>query len=409
MKKIILGYNEFDENKMTQRNPNGYLSMDAYNKVNSVNLTTFTDYFTGLFMHSNLFEFRDINNINKEENYIYPMWVTTDSVLFIPEKVLGDIKNGKCIIMLNSIHETAFYNYAFFIASLLYGKYKIPYESMFLFNGGRLSETIPKPIKTIDANCFESWYNFKLEEKLEEEIKNDIKEKRIRKYKFNCLNRVCKLHRAYLAYSLYDIARNDDVLYTFSSYAYDHFRTTEEIKNMLWYDCKINDEERLNQFLSSIPWIYDLNVVTPEFDSTAIKYDIYKNSYLSVITESTYYDIDGLAFITEKTFKTMRMYQPFIMVGPSENLLQLKKWGYETFEEIIDERYAEVKDPQIRLDLIINEIRKWYSYKHSELSKKILLVYDKLEHNARNLEYRASKKDMEIYKLLMKEIYRTEA
>ena len=82
----------------------------------------------------------------------------------------------------------------------------------------------------------------------------------------------------------------------------------------------------------------------------------FEQSLLSVITETTYED--GDVFISEKTFKAIAHGHPFIIVGPAESLQVLRRMGFETFSDIIDESYDAEYEAIPRMDKIIAELKR---------------------------------------------------
>ena len=85
--------------------------------------------------------------------------------------------------------------------------------------------------------------------------------------------------------------------------------------------------------------------------------DMYKNSWFSIITESSYFDYEHSVFISEKTFKPIACMQPFIIVGSKHSLQYLRKLGYKTFSPYIDESYDELEDSD-RFTAIIESIKQ---------------------------------------------------
>jgi len=107
----------------------------------------------------------------------------------------------------------------------------------------------------------------------------------------------------------------------------------------------------------------NINQVTPT-DSTRyyefverILDEVYLNSWVSVITESSYFDYEHSVFISEKTFKPIACMQPFIIVGSKHTLKYLRKLGYKTFEGFIDESYDDLDDRERFLG-IVNSLEK---------------------------------------------------
>lgn len=108
--------------------------------------------------------------------------------------------------------------------------------------------------------------------------------------------------------------------------------------------------------------------------------DMYKNSWVSLVVESSFFKFEHSNFISEKSFKPIAAMQPFITVGSRGTLKYLKRLGYKTFHPFIDESYDDKPDEERFLAII-------------ETLKKIEAIEDKaawfnsmrdiLEHNHR--------------------------
>lgn len=88
-----------------------------------------------------------------------------------------------------------------------------------------------------------------------------------------------------------------------------------------------------------------------------ILYDMYKNSWLSIVAETSYFEYGHATFISEKTFKPLASMQPFIIVGMQGTLKYLRKLGYKTFHPYIDESYDDLPDNE-RFAAIAEAIKK---------------------------------------------------
>lgn len=108
-----------------------------------------------------------------------------------------------------------------------------------------------------------------------------------------------------------------------------------------------------------------------EFSSfiTRILDDVYEQTWVSLITESSYFEQEESVFISEKTFKAIAAMHPFIIVGSKHSLKYLRKLGYKTFVGFIDESYDDLNDED-RFTAIIKSLNKiknipdklnWYS------------------------------------------------
>lgn len=114
----------------------------------------------------------------------------------------------------------------------------------------------------------------------------------------------------------------------------------------------------------------------------------YKESYFSVVSETTFYYKDSLTnsrFLSEKTFKPILFKHPFILVTVPKSLRVLKKLGYRTFSPFIDESYDEEVNDNVRMLLIAKEIERLCNLTETELETFLISVKEICEHNYNTL------------------------
>ena len=91
--------------------------------------------------------------------------------------------------------------------------------------------------------------------------------------------------------------------------------------------------------------------------------DIYLNTYLSIVTESVFFQEEiefPSGYLSEKIWKPIGHCQPFILAGPSKSLQYIReRFGYKTFHPYIDESYDVVDNDIERIKLIQIEIDKF--------------------------------------------------
>lgn len=80
--------------------------------------------------------------------------------------------------------------------------------------------------------------------------------------------------------------------------------------------------------------------------------DHYLKTFFSIVTES-YFDSTSRLFLTEKTWKPILNYHPFVILGQSGTLKYLKKEGFDIFEDIFDSSYDKVHSKKVRFTMII--------------------------------------------------------
>ena len=100
----------------------------------------------------------------------------------------------------------------------------------------------------------------------------------------------------------------------------------------------------------------------------------YNDTYFSLVAETTK-DLLGGTHVTEKSFKPMAYYHPFIVWGQPGTLHFLKDLGFETFENLFDESYDLIQNDQDRLSAVINNVKSFQKHKYDSLT------LEKLAHN----------------------------
>ena len=115
---------------------------------------------------------------------------------------------------------------------------------------------------------------------------------------------------------------------------------------------------------------------------------------INIITETFRYhygisDTDihhqTMFFITEKTYRTILMKQPFILFSNPHALKYLKNDGYRTFSPFIDESYDSIENLADRQNAIIDEFKRLHSMKESEFNELLDKCREIAEYNYTNL------------------------
>jgi hypothetical protein len=96
--------------------------------------------------------------------------------------------------------------------------------------------------------------------------------------------------------------------------------------------------------------------------------------------------------LTEKIFKPLINFQPFIFVAFPGALKLLRELGFKTFDGYIDESYDDETDNGIRMNLIIKEIDRLCKMSKEDIHKWYWQMEDILVHNHKTLlEYNKTK------------------
>ena len=107
----------------------------------------------------------------------------------------------------------------------------------------------------------------------------------------------------------------------------------------------------------------------------------YQRSWFSVVTESEM--ASRPVRVTEKVFKPLLNFHPFVVLGNPGSLDILRGLGFETFPELFDETYDTVADPRARFDMAYAQVARLCRMDEAELARLDARVAAKVEHNAR--------------------------
>lgn len=100
---------------------------------------------------------------------------------------------------------------------------------------------------------------------------------------------------------------------------------------------------------------------------------LHQSSFLHLVTE-TVFDYPHNSF-SEKTWKPIVNFRPFIIVGPPHSLRDLQALGFKTFSNWWDEGYDKIVDPLLRMKAIIDVLKKICGHTLEDL----LRIYDDME------------------------------
>jgi hypothetical protein len=216
-------------------------------------------------------------------------------------------------------------------------------------------------------------------------FKNNYKITQNKKLYFLCCNQRANHIRQSLYYFFHKFHLIDESYFSYlgnlSNSVYNSYDEIHDViikNNISWYSKNVD----YKTLLAKIPF-------------STIKNDSYKNNglnlpdsfmfqdtFCSVITET--YDVEKYGFLSEKTFKAIAGYHPFIIYGNQGNLKILKELGFKTFGDYWDESYddfSQIDQFEMILHLLL-EIKNWPVDKINLIYKKMIPI---LEYNYNHL------------------------
>ena len=105
----------------------------------------------------------------------------------------------------------------------------------------------------------------------------------------------------------------------------------------------------------------------------------YLNSYFSIVTETGF--PEPSRFATEKVFRPILHFHPFIVYGSEGTLSMLRDLGFKTFSPFIDESYDNEKTTFRRMQKITKEVNRICSMSKEDIHKWYYKMEDILIHN----------------------------
>ena len=213
--------------------------------------------------------------------------------------------------------------------------------------------------------------------------------------KFLNLNRRWRIHRPLLYTLMKDKNLTDQAYVSFAKS--DDNKTWpmvyRQLKNMYSYHKKITRILDKNEDVVNTPDLYldtqDLVTNRAMHENSIDGY--YLQTMFSVVAETTYHE--NVVFFSEKTFKTIAMKHPFILVTSPNSLKHLREIGYKTFHPMIDESYDKIIDPGDRMIAIVNEIERICNLEGPALEEWLKSVKTVTDYNFNVLK---NKKDLRI-------------
>lgn len=107
--------------------------------------------------------------------------------------------------------------------------------------------------------------------------------------------------------------------------------------------------------------------------------EIYKNSLLTVITETIF--LHDVAFITEKIFKPITMGHPLILFASQGTLRCLEDMGFRTDWCGIDPAYNDIQDNVERFNATQQVLNDWIALPQEEKIARLEKSMDTIQHN----------------------------
>ena len=320
-------------------------------------------------------------------------------------KYLSDLQNNKALLLLDQTHEGYTHRnlFSWFYSEL--SKYKIS-PAQIIYTSGDLngikqhddfadSNNIPPDNRMfVQPYAAFQWMIYSIQHQLKvnefhtytETIDNLIQYKKdnidkIRPY--NCLQKRSRPHRCWVWKKLYDMDLVRHGIVSSNLPDSRHTFAFEGVPSL--------EQEEFVRVCKDLPLIHGYDKVK-ENDNfvdqcgghfiSKLNREIMADSFVSVVSEAMFGDDSGQGqcFLSEKTFKPISEFHPFIIIGDKGSLSHIRSMGYKTFDKWWDEGYDELPTWQ-RLDAIMKIVKNLSEMNNTQLMEMYLDMQDVLTYN----------------------------
>lgn len=227
---------------------------------------------------------------------------------------------------------------------------------------------------------------------------------KLKPYNFLCFNRVSRIHRCILVARLIQHKLLDKCLISFHG--------SDNMSVELDMYAKQNKYTTEHEILAKNDHLFPLVLNRSShrdnpIDTQPDDMQYYANSYVSLVSETVFYDQSlisdfmGGVFFSEKIYKPILCKHPFILLASTGALRELRACGYKTFHPYIDESYDLCQDDDARMDMLVAEINRLSSFTDEQWLQFQKSVAPILEYNHNLL---LAPKDLRVTKDLLDHI-----
>lgn len=213
-----------------------------------------------------------------------------------------------------------------------------------------------------------------------------------RKKKALILNRRLRFHRLIILSALAADGLLDNTLSSFDLKMQFELNFIELLLEWRKQNKLITDELFVKKICSGFKIINTIKKNTLDYEDLnnviGLGYEtknLYEDTYFSVVTE-TLFDENEM-FVSEKTYKPILHFHPFVIVGSPHTLNYLKSYGFKTFNKWWDESYDEIENTNDRMLAVYDTIQTLIKKSDEEWLSMYSEMQDILIHNNKVLFY----------------------
>lgn len=339
----------------------------------------------------------NIKHLNEPIEFTYKnnkyLWNFID---VIPEKIINLLKLGKVKLLLSMTHDPVSTTKDIVEFLKILKEKNISYKDVIFVGGSKIKnwENLPNDFNLYHAFIFiKSYIRNKPIEKSYGSLgyesqwvsEKDLNERIERKYKFISFNRAMqKSHRAIFGYIYEKYNLENHGIFSFLQ---GDEESKIKIAQIIRQNYKNADSSIIENFVGKLPIEVDTQHLSPQekmgFATDLNKLDFYKESYINIVTETTF---NNEVFLSEKIMRPLANYQPFLVFASVGTLEELKSLGFKTFNPIINEEYDTIENMDERFASLEKEIDRLNKMTIGEIHNLYYSIKDILIHNRNILE-----------------------
>lgn len=169
---------------------------------------------------------------------------------------------------------------------------------------------------------------------------------------------------------------------TRETHSWDHFFSNFLNKDNLFYPLLNKNKNKIYKIKNLVVDTQDVhnnNLVAP---FNVMSEQFYCSSFFSIVAETYFYKEENAGLcLTEKIFKPMAFYHPFIVLAKPKTIALLKSIGYRTFHPFINEEYDNEIDDDTRMFMVLQEVKRLCNLNIDEMNIFIQNTISICRHN----------------------------
>jgi hypothetical protein len=215
-----------------------------------------------------------------------------------------------------------------------------------------------KNLKTINVCCFVS---FEQASRKLLSIENEIKEchRHFQGKYFSSLSRINRVYRSMATFTLCQDEISSKALIS-------HDRVLKKIDNEHWRNRHFLQEysiKCIKRWRKSLPLIVDKEDFNDNWALTYDYYNIHRQTLFQIVNETLVDNYNNTSlFYSEKTFRPIICYQPFVIYGQKDCNKHLKNIGYQLYDEWFDLSFDSEEDNVLRYKKLLLSVKETCRY-----------------------------------------------